>query len=196
MSQLTDDQIDRVIAEMMPGVKKLLREALEREVGSTPQEDKKNRQKRRIVAALARSSDYIPANPKMEPLLKCSAMSKTMLRKAMGGNAVNIDDALEELCAEGVIKYHPANRTTGFVLQVYELLDKAQPQEPEKAAPPTPERDFEKEAAEDKRMRDIWEQAWEGYKIIPDVTLEEQLASMTPEEKRALRTGNFGPEKK
>ena len=120
MNSLTPQQIQFITAK----VAKALQDALTEVAGINPQDAKNERLKARILAALARSQEYTSAYPALAPILKHKAMPKTTLRRALGGNAVNIDDALDALVTTGKIKFHPANRLTGRVLQVYELTDK------------------------------------------------------------------------
>lgn len=196
---ITEDQLNDLNNKIasLAGRIEALKDTFAEVTGTKVPEDHTERMKARIVAALERADIYIKTNKHLEPILKYKALTKTLLRRALGGNVVKMDEAMDELIQTGKVIYHPECRVIhGIVLQVYELDKPVQPEEPEMDPEEKKRIEMEKAAAEDKRMRDIWEQAWSGYRMIPDVTLEEQLASMTPDEKRALRTGNFGPEKK
>jgi hypothetical protein len=118
-TQLTQDQINFIVDT----VSKALREALTASAGIQPSTAKKDRTKARIVAALNRSAEYITGYPGYESILKHKAMPKTLLRRALGGNAVNIDDALDELVAEGLISFHPAIRLAGRTMIAYQILE-------------------------------------------------------------------------
>lgn len=117
MNTLTPQQIQFITDK----VSKALHDALTEVAGINPTDAKLERMKARILATLAKSSQLINAYPTLAPILKHNAMPKTTLRRALGGNSVNIDQALDELVASGLILHHPANRITNRTLQVYEL---------------------------------------------------------------------------
>ena len=105
---LTDDQIDFVAAKMAAVFKKTLQEALREVQGASPPAARNERTKARILAALARSESYAPAYPALGPVLRKKAMTKTVLRRALGGNAVALDEAVFELVQEGKVRHVPA----------------------------------------------------------------------------------------
>lgn len=150
MNTLTEQQINTIVAKVAEG----LRTALRGMVGIDPHQEKKNRQKARIQATLARSEDLIRAHPHLAPILKCKAMTKTMIRRSLGGNAVNIDEALDELVSEGLVVHHPTHRLLHKSASLYQLVVKPEPQQVE--VPPPPPRDTE---AEDRRMQEAWDAA-------------------------------------
>lgn len=151
MDTLTEQQINTIVAKVAEG----LRTALRGMAGIDPHQEKKNRQKARIQAALARSEDLIRAHPHLAPILKCKAMTKTMIRRSLGGNAVNIDEALDELVAEGLVLHHPTHKLLHKAASLYQLANTAPKPTPpqEQQAPARDEQD------EDRRMRDAWEAA-------------------------------------
>lgn len=107
---LSEDQIQFVADRVSAAIKKTLREALEEVSGINPAAVKNERTKARILAALERADKYIPAYPLLALVLRKKAMTKTMLRRALGGNAVNIDVALAELLDEKKLVHIPAYR--------------------------------------------------------------------------------------
>lgn len=117
MPNLTDAQIEDIIKQTTQA----MRQAFKQAAGAHAIDEKKERLKRRIVAALDRSDDYSGAHQGLKDILQRKAMPKTLLRRALGGNAVNIDDALDELAATGEIRYYPTYRFGRHTLQVYML---------------------------------------------------------------------------
>lgn len=152
MTQLTDQQINTIVSH----VAEALRAALKDVAGINPQDEKKNRQKARILAALARSGDLIASHRHLEPILRHQAMTKTMLRRALGGNAVKIDDALDELVSEGTVRHHASHRLLHKAASLYQLVQQQPTQNPPVDSDEPPPRDTQDD---DRRMKEIWDAA-------------------------------------
>lgn len=122
--EINDQIVKAIVKEATPGIVEAIQAATAKILMSDPQREKTDRFKPRIVAALQRAGDYAHTYPGMAEIFKYKAMTKTLLRRALGGNTVNIDPALDELVAEGKVKHHPAFIIGVRPYSVYELIDK------------------------------------------------------------------------
>lgn len=115
----TQNQIEIILVTM----RKALMELKNAGVDQTPQ----GRLEQRILATLERAEQYTAKHPELADVLAGRAMPKTVLRRALGGNAAAIDDALTALVGKRKILYFAAwMGVKGRALRVYQLVEKQQ----------------------------------------------------------------------
>lgn len=112
----TQNQIEIILATM----RKALMELKNAGVDQTPQ----GRLEQRILDTLARAERYTAKHPELADVFKGKAMPKTVLRRALGGNAAAMDDALLALEGKGKVLYFGGwMGLKGRAMNVYQLVE-------------------------------------------------------------------------
>lgn len=124
MIQLNNEQIEWLSTKIAHAVKQAVTTALQDLNGTDPSEERNKRLEARILAALARSATYVASYPKLKPILEHKALTRTLLRRAMGGNAVTYDDVLNSMIERGLVKHYPSTQIAGPAVEVFQLVNR------------------------------------------------------------------------